>query len=306
MSSGWLTNQSPSEILGPTSNMQNDHTDREPFQKAARIIRDCDAILITAGAGLGVDSGLPDFRGTEGFWRAYPAFRKQGLDFYDLANPRWFKDNPRQAWGFYGHRLNLYRATAPHRGFEIMLNWVRKINHNYFVFTSNVDGHFQKTGFSPEQIYECHGSFEFLQCSEVCTRQIWSAEQTTLQIDEETFTAQTPIPECPICSSAARPNILMFGDSQWVADYHQTQNQKYDHWLSYLSANSHIAIIEINAGTAIPTVRSESEKIAREFNQPMIRINPRENNGPHSCISISDGGLEGLREIENELRLIQS
>ena len=40
--------------------------------QAARLIEKADGLLITAGAGMGVDSGLPDFRGNEGFWRAYP------------------------------------------------------------------------------------------------------------------------------------------------------------------------------------------------------------------------------------------
>ena len=97
----------------------------------------------------------------------------------------------------------------------------------------------------------------------------------------------------------------MFGDSGFIPDYHQTQNQKYKTWLSDLSAETKIAIIEIGAGTVIPTVRSESEKVAREFNQPMIRINPRDNKGPEFCISIGDGGLESLCQIENELRLIK-
>ena len=52
---------------------------QELFQKAAQIIADADAIMIGAGAGMGVDSGLPDFRGNEGFWNAYPPFRKLGL-----------------------------------------------------------------------------------------------------------------------------------------------------------------------------------------------------------------------------------
>ncbi len=282
--------------------MQTNPNDSDSYQKAARIIRECDALLITAGAGLGVDSGLPDFRGTEGFWRAYPAFKKKGLDFYDLANPRWFKDNPGQAWGFYGHRLNLYRATTPHAGFNILLDWVRQVDDNYFVFTSNVDGHFQKSGFSPDRILECHGSFEFLQCSETCTRRIWSSEKTRIQIDEELFTAMAPIPQCSVCDATARPNILMFGDSHWIEDYHHAQNQKYQQWLSSQSLNARVAIVEIGAGTAIPTVRSESEKAAREFHQPLIRINPRENHGPDPCISIAGGGLESLCKIENELR----
>ena len=45
----------------------------EIIDRAADAIRTAEALLICAGAGMGVDSGLPDFRGPEGFWRAYPA-----------------------------------------------------------------------------------------------------------------------------------------------------------------------------------------------------------------------------------------
>jgi NAD-dependent SIR2 family protein deacetylase len=69
--------------------------------------------LITGGAGMGVDSGLPDFRGDDGFWKAYPALQQAGVSFRDIAAPDNFRDQPREAWGFYGHRLNLYRKTLP-------------------------------------------------------------------------------------------------------------------------------------------------------------------------------------------------
>ena len=49
-----------------------------PFDQA-------DGLLITAGAGMGVDSGLPDFRGTEGFWRAYPALAQAHIRFESIA-----------------------------------------------------------------------------------------------------------------------------------------------------------------------------------------------------------------------------
>lgn len=93
---------------------------------AVDAIRSAETILIGAGAGMGVDSGLPDFRGNEGFWEAYPAFKKLGLSFVDLANPDWFHTDPTLAWGFYGHRRNLYRATIPHAGFAILRKWVAR------------------------------------------------------------------------------------------------------------------------------------------------------------------------------------
>src|SRR5438094_9780929 len=95
----------------------------EELQRARRAIADAEAMLIAAGAGMGVDSGLPDFRGPEGFWRTYPAFRGLGLRFEEIANPSWFERDPALAWGFYGHRLNLYRRTQPHEGFAILRRW---------------------------------------------------------------------------------------------------------------------------------------------------------------------------------------
>lgn len=55
--------------------------------RAAQAIAQADAVVVAAGAGMGVDSGLPDFRGTEGFWRAYPALSAAGLRFEEVASP---------------------------------------------------------------------------------------------------------------------------------------------------------------------------------------------------------------------------
>jgi NAD-dependent SIR2 family protein deacetylase len=71
------------------------------IEQAAQAVASADALLIGAGAGMGVDSGLPDFRGDQGFWRAYPPYQKLGLRFTSLANPRWFASDPALAWGFY-------------------------------------------------------------------------------------------------------------------------------------------------------------------------------------------------------------
>jgi len=90
--------------------------DLENFARCAELIRQADGLLVTAGAGMGVDAGLPDFRGANGFWRAYPALAQSGIAFDEIASPVTFQTDPALAWGFYGHRLNLYRRTEPHEG----------------------------------------------------------------------------------------------------------------------------------------------------------------------------------------------
>ena len=246
---------------------------------------------------MGVDSGLPDFRGNTGFWNAYPPFRKLGLSFYDLANPIWFRDNPRQAWGFYGHRMNLYRATEPHAGFEILLDWAKSKPGGYFVFTSNVDGHFQQKGFDSEHVIECHGSFSFLQCRKPCTNELLPSVDVEIDINEATMLAREPLPRCKNCGAIARPSILMFDDWNWVESFHAAQRDKYSQWWQTIQPHQKVAVIEIGAGTAVPSVRNEAESRTADWNCTLIRINVRESEGPAGCISIAKPGLETLEEI---------
>src|SRR5689334_3605819 len=137
----------------------------EDLQRSVEEVASAEALLIGAGAGMGVDSGMPDFRGTQGFWNAYPPYAHLGLSFSQMATPRWFADDPSFAWGFYGHRMNLYRTIQPHDGFRILLSWTQRMSAGSFVYTSNVDGHFQRAGFDAQHVLEVHGTIEWLQCT---------------------------------------------------------------------------------------------------------------------------------------------
>jgi len=275
-----------------------EHGVETKVRRAAEAIRAADALLITAGAGMGVDSGLPDFRGTHGFWRAYPAIAKLGLSFEEIANPAWFAKDPHLAWAFYGHRFNLYRETTPHQGFTWLLEAGSSKPKGYFVFTSNVDGHFQKAGFSAERIVECHGSILHRQCTAPCTDDIWESGSEPVKIEESTFRASEPLPRCPNCAGLARPNVLMFGDWSWVGHRSEAQHERLARWLDGLDgASARLAVIELGAGTAIPTVRQTSESVARRLAGTLIRINPREEEVPYGQIGLPFGAAEGLRRI---------
>jgi NAD-dependent SIR2 family protein deacetylase len=272
----------------------------EVLDLAAREIESADALVITAGAGMGVDSGLPDFRGTEGFWRAYPPIARLGLRFEQMASPTHFSSDPALAWGFYGHRLNLYRSTRPHRGFSILEAWARRAPAGGFVFTSNVDGHFQRAGFAEERIVECHGSVLHLQCTAPCTDDVWSAADLAVAVDEETFRAPPPIPSCPSCGATARPNVLMFSDWLWLPHRTSAQEERMRLWLDRVDGR--FAVIEIGAGTSVPTVRLTSEHLARNPGARLIRINPREPLAPADGIGIPMPGLAALTALDERLR----
>jgi len=268
------------------------------INKAKQLIKEADAILITAGAGMGVDSGLPDFRGVEGFWRAYPVIKDLGLRFEEMANPRWFEDEPTLAWAFYGHRLNLYRETTPHDGFYKLLELGKNKKGGYFVFTSNVDGQFQKAGFDENRITEVHGSINHFQCTQNCTNHIWKDDGTYIEIDPETFRAVSELPTCINCGAIARPNILMFGDWNWISDRTDIQSNRLQNWLDSVSQNSYkLVILEFGAGLAVPTIRYFGENIASRYDATLIRVNPRDSEVPHNQISLSMRAKEAIEKL---------
>jgi len=220
-----------------------------------------------------------------------------------MANPKWFDSDPKIGWAFYGHRLNLYRETKPHQGYNKLLSIAQKKTGKYFVFTSNVDGQFQKAGFDDERIEECHGSIHFLQCSRPCSDNFWSAENTVMNINEDTFEAEEPFPICNQCGAIARPNILMFSDWSWVSGRTARQEGQLSSWLDSLRRDQKkVVIVEIGAGTAVPTVRQLSESIANQFSTKLIRINPQDPDVPPGHISLSFNAMEAINRIHECLQ----
>jgi NAD-dependent SIR2 family protein deacetylase len=240
---------------------------------------------------MGVDSGLPDFRGPQGFWRASPVFH--GHHFEEISNPVWFHKDPEQAWGFFGQRFNLYRTTAPHAGFAILRRWGEDCPKGDFVFTSNVDGQFQQAGIESERVLECHGSVHYFQCVRPCSETIWSAEATTVDVDADTIRACPPLPRCPHCGGLARPNVLMFGDGHWAPGRYEDREGDYQKWLAGI-ARKRLVVLEFGAGTAVPTVRWECERRGGQ----LIRVNPRDKDAPPGSIVLSTGALQAIQTLD--------
>jgi NAD-dependent SIR2 family protein deacetylase len=285
--------------------------DPDALDAAVRLVGEADALLVCAGAGMGVDSGLPDFRGNEGFWNTYPPYARLALSFVGLADPAHFDADPELAWGFYGHRLGLYRATVPHAGFGILRSWGARLPHGVRVFTSNVDGQFQRAGF--DGVVEAHGSIHHLQCLRPCSDHVWAADDVAVDVDEGTMRAVPPLPRCRYCGGLARPNVLMFGDWAWIGEPAEAQEHELAGWLHMLiRAKSRLTVVELGAGKAIPTVRIRAERTAagaavsgRRSGGSLVRINPDPAAAavPRGAgVALRAGALAALTAIEARLR----
>ncbi len=269
------------------------------LDQAAELMAQADALVVAAGAGMGVDSGLPDFRGREGFWNAYPALARARLDFTTVASPQTFERDPHLAWGFYGHRLALYRRTVPHTGFALLKQWGQRMPQGLAVFTSNVDGQFQRAGFDETLIHECHGSLHWLQCLRGCGQAPWPADGVEPDIDEAECRWIGDLPSCPGCGGLARPNLLMFGDWGWEGDRYQAQAHRLSSWLARAERP---VVVEIGAGTAVPSVRHFSQLVVAAHGGQILRLNPREPAVAAAFgIGLPLGALEALQALADRL-----
>ena len=276
-----------------------------PAVETSELIAAADAIahakhlLVTAGAGMGVDSGLATFRGKGGFWNMYPPYRHLRLDYMQLATPEIFTRDPELGWGFYGQRVKQYRETQPHAGFEILRSWAAA-KQSAFVFTSNVDGQFQKAGFDAERVVEIHGSIFLAQCAKVCSRKIWSVATLDVEVDTATMRAVPPLPSCPRCGGVARPNVILFGDGESLTSARLKQSRRFWDWEQSVRGSA-LVVVELGAGVAIPSVRNKGEQLVRDIGAKLIRINPIHAHGPEGAVLLRCGALEGLRRLDAAL-----
>lgn len=187
--------------------------------KAAQFIKEAKMMIVAAGTGMGKDSGIVEFKGNQAFWEHYPAYKNQ-YTFIQCANPDFLKTHPQVFWGYYGQRLELYREKQPHEGYKLLREMANMIagsdgsKDNLFAITSNVDGHFQKAGYPEKRVQEMHGSIHYLQCYDC---QVILPNTFKPYVEPTTMTCKNP-PLCPECKDPMRPNVLMFGDWEWLHD----------------------------------------------------------------------------------------
>jgi hypothetical protein len=98
----------------------------------------------------------------------------------------------------------------------------------------------------------------------------------------------------------------MFGDWNWLHERMEQQRRQEKVWFQgVVNSLSNIVIVELGAGTAIPSVRHYCQRISKEFGARIIRINPREFDvQSKQDVGLPMGSLEALRGIDLALTLL--
>lgn len=252
--------------------------------KLAALIKQSKAILILAGAGMSVDSGISQFRGNNGYWTKYLSFNNEEINYQDLMTHQSFIDNYEKSWRLINQLKKDFNNATPHNGYKQLLEMIEA--KEYFVITSNCDEQFQKGGFNELGILEIHGSIYNIQCIDNCDNEIWMNQKNSF----------STIPKCLKCGKNSRPNILLFGDYYWNSSIANDQQQRYINW-KRINENNNLLVIEIGAGTTINSIRKIGDSYSLKGHS-FVRINPNDSEVKNkNAISIPFGAEEVINKV---------
>lgn len=265
----------------------------EIIKTCKRLLDECDAVLIGAGAGLTAAAGI-SYTDKKKFAELFPAWVKKGfsMQYQLMGYTNW---SQAEQWGYYTIHLGYVyfeQTTNP------LYQKLRKVigEKDYFVMTSNVDEFFHKNGFDRERIYSPQGSYGKIQCTIPCSDKVWDMKpyfdkmRQALHPTEQYITDEACIPKCPNCGSPMFINARI--DHSFIDKPYRIERTRLEAWLNRLR-NQKLLLLELGSGYNTPVViRMPMESIASSFNNSsFIRVNAEHAQVPdsikHKSISVN-------------------
>mmetsp|Transcript_20708 Transcript_20708/g.26804 ORF Transcript_20708/g.26804 Transcript_20708/m.26804 type:complete len:618 (-) Transcript_20708:878-2731(-) len=249
------------------------------LQEIQRVSMEADALLICAGAGA---SGNPNefvYTNSQDFSKYYPWLLKFGYSTsYECMGLLGDPDVSTTIKSAYlvAHMHNQRRRFQPNPAYYALHKALQDLD--IFIYTSNVDGCFERAGFDKDKIYSPQGDWKYFQCSLPCSRDaFWEAENDLdLALPHVPDLPQDTIPRCKRCGRTAIGNVR--GGNWFTHAPYDAAQDRFLHWIDQIiQQNKKLLILEVGVGFNTPTVtRIPMEQICRDYElATLIRVNPQ-------------------------------
>jgi NAD-dependent deacetylase len=235
-------------------------------------------VIALTGAGVSAESGIPTFRGKEGYWIV-------GAREYhpqELATHAAFEAMPWEVWAWYLYRRAVCRRAEPNPGHHALVRLDAALPDRFALVTQNVDGLHQRAGSPDARTFPIHGDISRMRCASGCVPDRWPIPDAVPDLDrgEAVAPATRALLVCPRCGGLARPHVLWFDES-------------YDEPRFFLDTvrrlAGHSALVVIAGTSAQTTLPWHVVQLAARAGATLVDVNLEDN--PFGDIAAGSGGV---------------
>lgn len=168
-------------------------------------------IAFLTGAGVSAESGIPTFRGTDGYWKVGSVnYQPQEIGTYQF-----FASHPYEVWQFTLYRRGIIQRAEPNAGHDALARLETLLGDRFQLITQNIDRLHHRAGNTEKKTFEIHGNLEKTRCGRECSLEVYplptlvKPKAAHEEISEEEWQAL----KCPKCGYFTRPNVLWFDET---------------------------------------------------------------------------------------------
>jgi NAD-dependent deacetylase len=173
-------------------------------------------VLIITGAGVSAESGIPTFRGKDGYWR--------NLDPIKLATSEAFARDPELVWQWYRERRQSIRNAQPNAAHEAIASLAQRAEE-FLLVTQNVDDLHQRAGLPKAEMVQIHGDIFVTKCSRCDFEQEQEyPPSSSCGAAGGQEQQQNGVPRCIKCNALMRPGVVWFGEPLPLRETERVEN----------------------------------------------------------------------------------
>ena len=204
-------------------------------------------VLVITGAGVSAESGIPTFRGKDGYWR--------NLDPIKLATAEAFARDPELVWQWYRERRRRICNAQPNAGHEAIARLAQRAGE-FLLVTQNVDDLHERAGLAKAEIVQVHGDIFVTRCSHCDFKQ-----------NDHDHGQEDGIPRCTQCDALMRPGVIWFGEPLPARETERVEN--------YLQRDSCGVVIVAGTTATFGYIIDWALRASRRGGE-LIEVNPEE------------------------------